>query len=453
MMKVTFLGAAGTVTGSKFLLTTNKARVLVDCGLYQGLKKLRERNWQKLPFEPEGLDAVILTHAHIDHSGHLPILVRDGFRGPIYGTPPTRSLCDIMLPDSGHLHEEDARYANKKGFSKHRPALPLYTEEDAREVSRFHESVGFGKKVRIKDLEFEFSPAGHILGAASAHVRHDGNTLLFSGDLGPPDDPLMPTPAKPGRPDWVIMESTYGDRERDDVDLVDALKPIVERTLGRGGVLLIPSFAVGRAQLLIYCLHKIFEVHGVPRAPVYLDSPMATDVTELYERCVGYHRLDAERVGEVVNSVKFLHTPQESMQLNHRTDPMVIVSAAGMLTGGRVVHHLKAHAGRRQNTIFLPGYQAPGTRGAALAGGKRSVKVHGQYVDVKAEVVQMDVFSAHADQSDLLKWIGSCAARPKEVWLVHGEPPAADELRRLITERVGCDVHVPDYGNTARYQP
>jgi metallo-beta-lactamase family protein len=249
------------------------------------------------------------------------------------------------------------------------------------------------------------------------------------------------------------MESTYGDREREDLDLIDALLPVVERTLGRGGVLLIPSFAVGRAQLLLYCLHRIFEEKGVPRVPVYLDSPMATDVTQLYRVHHDYHRLSADSVYKLVSSVEFLHTPQESMQLNHRTDPMVIVSAAGMLTGGRVVHHFKAHAGRRQNTILLPGFQAPGTRGAALADGKRSVKVHGQYVDVKAEVVQMDVFSAHADQSDLLKWIGSCAARPREVWLVHGEPPAADELRRLITERVGCDVHVPEYGNTARFQP
>ena len=449
-MEINFLGAAETVTGSRFLVKAGGATILVDCGLFQGEKRLRLRNWNRLPFDPRDVDAVVLTHAHIDHAGFLPVLVREGFDGPIHCTAPTRDLCRIMLPDSGRIQEEDARYANEKGFSKHRPALPLYTEADAERVLPLLKGVGFGEGIAVGEVQVDFRPAGHILGAASARLRFEGKSLLFSGDLGSPGDVLLPDPEPPGEHDWIVMESTYGDRDREEVDVVDALEAVVVQALDRGGMLLIPSFAVGRAQKLVYCLEQIFRRGDVERVPVYLDSPMAVDVTQLYETHCAFHTLSRNECAGIFGNVRLVRSTDESKALNGRRGPMVIISASGMLTGGRILHHIRQRAPDRKNTILLPGYQAPGTRGAALADGADRIKIHGKRVEIEAQVKQVDVFSDHADQRELLDWIGKAPAPPQSVFLVHGDPEASDALRRLIRDRHGFDVHIPEHRETVR---
>jgi metallo-beta-lactamase family protein len=452
-VRVTFLGATGTVTGSKFLVEAAGTRVLVDCGIYQGIKKLRMRNWQRPPVDPGGLDAVLLTHAHIDHSGYLPALVRDGFQGPIHCTPPTRALCKILLPDSGRIHEEDARYANRKRFSRHDPALALYTEEDALASLGSFEPVELGAPLRVGALAVRFQPAGHILGAASVLVEAEGQTLLFSGDLGPADHLLMDAPAPPGHPRWIVMESTYGNRLHANEDPVEAIAGILRRTAGRGGVLLIPSFAVGRAQTLLYILHEIREKGLAPDVPVYVNSPMATDVTSLYKSYPAYHRLSPERCATIFGVAHYVRSVDESKELNARRGPLVILSASGMATGGRVLHHLRALAPDERNTILLPGYQAPGTRGADLAAGAPAITIHGQVVPVRAEVVQLGILSAHADQRDLVGWLGAADREPEGVFLVHGEPAAADGLRRVVRERLGYEPRIPEYEESVELGP
>jgi metallo-beta-lactamase family protein len=444
-VRIGFYGAVGTVTGSKYLVEASGARLLVDCGLFQGLKQLRLRNWAEPPFEPASLDAVLLSHAHLDHSGYLPALVRAGFSGPIYCTPPTRALCQILLPDSGRIQEEDAAYANRKKFSKHEPALPLYTERDALAALARFESVGFGAPIRLGTLRARLVPAGHILGAASVELSGERGTALFSGDLGRSDDLLMPPPAPPGDADWIVMESTYGDRSHGERDPLEAIAALLRRTCERGGVLLIPSFAVGRAQTLLYCLHEIFARGLAPRVPVFVNSPMATDVSALYEQFHGYHRLSAAEVATMCDVAEFVRSVEESRELAARRGPHVVISASGMATGGRVLHHLRALAPDARNTILMPGFQAAGTRGADLVAGAEAIKIHGEYVPVKAEVVQLDLLSAHADREDLCAWLGAAPRAPRQVYLVHGEPAAADALRRTLKGKLGREPHVPEY--------
>jgi metallo-beta-lactamase family protein len=444
-MRITFLGAVGTVTGSKFLVESEGTRLLVDCGLYQGLKQLRLRNWIPLELEPDGLDAVLLTHAHIDHSGYLPAVIRDGFSGPVFCTPPTRALCEILLPDSGRLHEEDARYANRKKFSRHEPALPLFTEEDAKAAVEQLQPVSFHEEIRVGHLTARFVPAGHILGASSVEISDGARTVLFSGDLGRSDDLLMDPPEPPGKADWIVMESTYGDRSHGDGDPVAAIAEVLVRTAGRGGTLLIPSFAVGRAQALLYCLHEIFERGLGPRVPVYVNSPMATNVTELYERFHEYHRLSSEKCSAVCDVAEFVQSVDESKELAGRRGPLVIISASGMATGGRVLHHLRGLLPDHRNTVLLPGFQATGTRGADLAGGAERVKIHGRWVEVRAEVAQLDLLSAHADREDLVGWLGAAKQEPRGVFLVHGEPAASDALRRTVKDQLGREPRIPEY--------
>jgi metallo-beta-lactamase family protein len=444
-VRLRFLGAAGTVTGSKYLLETARTRLLVDCGLYQGVKHLRLRNWSPPPFDPVSLDGVVLTHAHLDHSGYLPALVRDGYAGRIHATDATADLCRILLPDSGHIHEEDARYANRKKFSKHDPARPLYTEADALEVLPRLERVDFGRSFAVGDLTVRMARAGHILGAASVEVSHAGRRVIFSGDLGRSDDLVMRPPEPPEGADFVLVESTYGDRNHPASDGIAELAALVAKVSERGSVLLIPSFAVGRAQTMLYCLHRIFERGLAPRLPVFVDSPMATDVTALYERHGDCHKLSPEHCRDVCDVAEYTRSVEQSKALRERRGAMVIVSASGMATGGRVLHHLKSFAPDPRNVILLPGYQAPGTRGDSLARGAELVKIHGGYVRVRAEVVQLDVFSAHADQDDLLAWLGKTAARARRVFVVHGESVAADTLRRLARERLGVAAQVPEH--------
>lgn len=433
-MKVTFLGAAGTVTGSKYLVEGGNSRLLIDCGLFQGVKTLRQRNWGVLPFDPAGLDAVVLTHAHMDHTGYLPVLVRNGFRGPIYCNPPTLDLVKILLADSAKLQEEEARFANKEGFSKHHPAKPLYDSDDVLAVEPLLRPLGIADPLEIGSCRVHRTIAGHILGATSVRVEADGASVLFSGDLGRSNDPLIPAPDRFGASDWVIMESTYGDENHAAVDPVEALAQVLERTIARHGILLIPSFAVGRAQHLLFELDEVFRRGLVEPIPVYVDSPMASDVTDLYLRHASYHRLSAGACERVCLRAKFTRDVEESKRINGQRGPFVVISSSGMLTGGRVLHHFKRIAPESENTILLPGFQAPGTRGAALAHGRETVKVHGRYVPVRAEVVQLGIFSAHADQRELLDWLGHAPRPPEQVMLVHGEPEAADALRVRIQE-------------------
>lgn len=448
---VRFLGAAGTVTGSKFLVEAGGARILVDCGMYQGLKQLRLRNWARLPFDPSSLDAVVLTHAHIDHSGSLPILVREGFRGPIYATAPTVDLCGILLPDAGRIQEEDAAFANRKGFSRHKPALPLYTEEDARRVLPAMRPVAHGTSFSIGDLAVRFQGAGHILGAASAELEAGGRRLLFSGDLGRDDDPICEAPEHPGEVDAVVMESTYGDRTHQALDPVEVLAGLVRDVTQSGGTLLVPAFAVGRVQAILYWLDRVFGEGHAPRIPIVVDSPMATSVTELYRRHHLDHRLDAAGCDRIFGAARFVRKVEDSKALAFETGPMVLVSASGMLTGGRVLHHFKRVAPDPASILLLPGYQAPGTRGAALVAGKDAVKMHGAYVPVRARVVQVDAFSAHADAPGLVDWLGSASRKPRRVMLVHGEPTASDALRKSIEEKLGLDVRVAEHGGRTTF--
>ena len=395
-MEITFLGAARTVTGSKFLVSDGDQRVLVDCGLFQGLKKLRQRNWRSLPVKPSEIDAVVLTHAHIDHSGYLPALVRDGFRGPIYCTPPSEDLVPILLTDSGRIQEEDAAYANRKGFSKHKPALPLYTEDDAKRVAKRLEAVGYHTDVDLGSWTFRFEPAGHILGAASLTITWEGTKFLFSGDLGRDDAPLIPPPESPPSADWVVMEGTYGNRDHPDADLEENLGEVARRTLGRGGVLMVPAFAVGRSQAILYAVYQLIDGGELPEVPVYLNSPMAIDVTKLYVRYAAYHRLSVEECRQAFGRVRLVRSVDESKALNRRHGPFIVVAGAGMLSGGRILHHLRAFGGDRRNTILLTGYQARGTRGAALLRGDDSLKIHGRQIPIRCEVAKLDGLSAHA---------------------------------------------------------
>lgn len=447
-MRLTFLGAAGTVTGSKYLLESGKTRILVDCGLYQGVKSLRNRNWRKWDPDPSSLDAVVLTHAHIDHSGLLPALARDGFEGPIHATPPSIDLSEIMLPDAAHIQEEDARYANRKGFSRHHPALPLYTQADAEECLQLFRAAPVDEPFQAGDFQIRMRRAGHILGAASVEVSHGGRKILFSGDLGRRDDLLMLPPVAPDSPDFIVVESTYGDRNHSTEDPVESIAQILDETLDRRGILLIPSFAVGRTQTLLYCLHQIFQRKLAKRVPVYVNSPMATSVTDLFRRSPSEHRLTEDECEEVCSVAQFVRSVDESRELGDRRDPMVIISASGMATGGRVLHHLKALAPDSRNTILLAGFQAAGTRGDALARGAETLKMHGVRVPVRAQVRQLDVLSAHADQNGILDWLAATKHPPQQVYVTHGEPVPADTIRQLTQERLGFSACVPDLGDS-----
>jgi metallo-beta-lactamase family protein len=455
-LKVTYLGGAGTVTGSKFFVEFDNTRVLIDCGLFQGLKSLRLRNWQSWPFEPKSLDAVLLTHAHLDHSGALPILVREGFSGPIYCTAPTRDVSEVLLRDAGRIQEEDTEYANLKGFSKHKPALPLFTEADAvRSLGNFH-TVALGQTVRVKDLGFHFFSAGHILGAASVLMTTPGKTrLLFSGDLGNSSDPLLPPPHERPEADIVFVETTYGDRRHPEDSPEKILIPLLQQVQKNQSVLLIPAFAVGRTQNLMYHLSQIFSRRPDLTIPLYLNSPMAQDVTQLYLEYGKWHSLSEHDLQLMKTHTRFVKTTDESKKLNQRVGPMVIISASGMLTGGRVLHHLEAFAEDPKNIILLPGFQAAGTRGFSLANGLRDIKLHGRYLRVQSQIVSSQSFSAHADQKELLDWLAldrKDALPLNKIRLIHGEPAASDCFRRLLEERrPDIECLIPDHGSTETF--
>ncbi|MDR6203910.1 metallo-beta-lactamase family protein [Paraburkholderia graminis] len=446
MMKLTFLGGAETVTGSKYLVEAAGMRILIDCGLFQGTKNLRLRNWSPLPVPVDTLDAVILTHAHIDHTGYLPVLARSGYRGPVYCTPGTAALCDIMLRDSAHLQEEEAGFANRHGFSKHKPALPLYTLDDAQRALRLIVSREFDVPTSLNDeLCFRFLPAGHILGAASVVLCWRHTVLAFSGDLGRPTDPIMRAPMKLTDADYLVVESTYGDRLHATTDPEQELAALFQRTFARGGVVVMPCFAVGRTQEILYYIAHLKQTGRMANVPVYLDSPMATGVTEVYRHHLNEHRLTVSQAAMIDKAAVMVRTVEQSKAIAAHQGPMVIIAGSGMATGGRVLHHLRLYAPDPRNTIALVGYQAPGTRGAAIAAHEPTVKIHGEYVRIRAHVETISSLSAHADYGETLTWLSGISPAPTQTFITHGEPAAADALRRRITDTLGWPCTVPVY--------
>lgn len=458
--RLTFLGGAGTVTGSKYLVETQRSRVLVDCGLFQGLGELRRRNWRPFPVEPRDIDAVVLTHAHLDHCGYLPALVRQGFRGRIHATEDTARLAEIVLRDSAHLMEEDARHANEHGWSKHSPALPLYTTDDALRAIDLLRPVRLGERFEAAaGISGRLHHAGHILGSSWVHLNLEGrtsHTLVVSGDLGRPGHPLL-NPAEPyGGSDTVLIESTYGNRAHDDAHAVERLAQTVRETAARGGSVLIPAFAVDRTEVILYELTRLIRAGEIPRLPVYADSPMALAALEVYRKALAEgsrqlrpELLAAERDPFDPGTLGEARTPEQSRLLNNPAVPCIVVSASGMATGGRVLHHLEQMLPDSRHTVLIVGFAAAGTRARALLEGARTLKMHGRYVPVHAQIVNLPAFSAHADAGELVDWLRA-GERPQTVYIVHGEPDAAESLRERIDRELGWTVVVPRSGERVR---
>jgi metallo-beta-lactamase family protein len=444
-MEIYFLGATGTVTGSKYLVSSGATHILVDCGLFQGLKQLRLRNWERLPVELSTLSAVVLTHAHIDHSGYLPLLVKHGFKGKVYCSSATRDLCAILLPDSGRLQEEQAEYANNHKFTKHHPALPLYTQEDAESALQCLVVVDFKKEILIGDVRMRLSQAGHIPGAACVELRDPHTSILFSGDLGRPDDPIMNPPAQVEGADYLVLESTYGNRRHPAQDAQQVLGEIINRTAKRGGVVVIPAFAVGRTQMLLHYIRLLKDAGTISDLPIYLNSPMAVDATDIFYRHHSEHRLTLEQCEAACSVAKIIRTQEESRALNCRKGPMVIIAGSGMATGGRVVHHLKAFVSDPRNTIIFAGFQAEGTRGAAMVNGAKSIHIHGEEVPVLAQIESIDSLSAHADYAQIIAWLGKMKRAPRQVFVTHGEQEAAAAMVQHIEDELHWAARVPEY--------
>jgi len=447
-----FLGAAGGVTGSKYLFSYGDDQVLIDCGLFQGLKELRQRNWAALPIDPARLRAVILTHAHIDHSGYLPRLVSKGYKGPVYATPGTCDLLGVMLPDAAHLQEEEARYARQKGYSRHSPALPLYTVEDAEQSLTLLRPVRIGQTIEvIKGVSLDFGRVGHILGAGSARLSFEVNgqrkTFMDSGDLGRYDRPILKNPDPAGSADWLLLESTYGDRLHEKNSEVE-LRDLIKETVAQRSCLIIPAFAIGRTQDLIYTIRKMEDDGEIPAIPVHVDSPMGLEATEIYCRHTEEHDFEMQQLRSKDNCPISSHkmvvhkTPEQSKSINQFKGPMVIISASGMATGGRVLHHLKHRLPNADTTVLFAGYQAEGTRGRSLQDGAKEIKLLGEVVPVRAKIKVFDGFSAHADQGEILRWLGTFKKAPQMTYIVHGEPPAAAALADVIRAQLKWKVEV-----------
>ena len=448
---LTFLGAVDTVTGSRFLVETGSTRILVEAGLYQGLSVHRRRNWDPFPVDPRTIDHVVLTHAHLDHTGYLPRLVKDGFRGRVTCTGLTAELAEIVLRDSAHLQQEDARYANTAGFSKHRPALPLYDDRDVEHTLELLSPVELETSTELAPgVSATLRSAGHILGSATVDLEVGQQRLAFSGDLGRPSHPLLRPPAAPPEADTLVVESTYGDREHPPPD-PDVLADAICRTLDRGGSLLVPAFAVDRTELVLLELRRLMASGRIPEVPVFVDSPMALAALAVYRRAAA-HGAPELRAGaralmaDLDVGVRAVHDAEGSMRLNRPGRPSIVISASGMASGGRVLHHLAHQLPDRRNTVVLTGYQAEGTRGRQLAEGAREVKIHGRYVPVRAEVVAVTDFSVHADASETVEWLRRAPRPPHTVYVVHGEPRSATSLARRITSDLGWTAVVPTFG-------
>jgi metallo-beta-lactamase family protein len=459
-MKLTFFGATQTVTGSKFLIESKERRILLDCGLFQGPKEYRLRNWEPFPIDPRSIDAIILTHAHIDHTGYLPRLVAQGYKGPIYATPATVDLAAILLPDAGHLQEEEARYRNKHHLSKHKPALPFYTIDDAMACLDLLEPVSYRQIVKLSsNLGFDLLPAGHILGSSFVRLREvtgsTEKTILFTGDIGRYDQPIIFDPTTIDSADYLVMESTYGNRLHSDKNgrsSKDQLQDVVLATAKRGGTILIPSFAIGRAQELLYVLRELELENRIPVLPVYVDSPMAVDAVEVFRRHVEEHDLEMaqlERDGANplhTGRVHFARSVEDSKAINDHRFPSIIISANGMATGGRILHHLIQRLPDERNAIVFVGFQAYGTRGRLLSEGARQIRIFGVDYPVRAGIHVIDGFSAHGDYSEIMRWLRGFNKAPRKTFLVHGEPKAIEGMRDHIRSAYKAwQVEVPEY--------
>ena len=446
-MKIGFWGAAGTVTGSRFLLDGSKGRVLIDCGMFQGGKQIRRRNWEPFPADPASINAVVLTHAHIDHSGFLPAFVRDGFSGPIYCTPATAELLELLLRDSAHLQEEEARYANKKKSSRHAPAKPLFTIEDTEAALKLIEVRKFGAPFSpAPGFEVSYSRAGHILGAASVRVVENGVSLLVSGDLGQDGDLVMHAPDSPPSADYVLIESTYGDRLHVKDDPFVAIEQVVNKTIANGGSVLFPAFAVGRSQVLMHILAELRHQERIPNVPIYVNSPMATDVTDMYLRYASEHNLTDEQCSRIWSGIEFVQTIEQSKELTSSNEPKIIISASGMATGGRVLHHLIAMLPHSQNSVIFAGHQVEGTRGFLLVNGAKQIRIYGDDVNVFANIVHMEELSAHADRDELICWLSKLSRKPKKIFVIHGEPEASRSVQNIVQGKLQWLAEVPVHG-------
>ncbi len=474
MTSITFLGAAQTVTGSKYLLDTGQSKVLIDAGLFQGLKELRERNWQNLPIAPSQIDAIVLTHAHLDHCGYLPRIVSQGFRGRVFCTAGTKDLCNIVLPDSGRIQEEDAENANRHRYSKHDVALPLYTEADAFKALALLQPVGYERPMPVANgVEVDFINAGHLLGSSYARVNTGGRTILFGGDLGRFARPVLPDPTMVDAADYLLVESTYGNRVHEDDDDGSRLAGLIHETAERGGKMIIPAFAIGRVEELLYWIKRLEEEKRIPVLPVFVDSPMAVEALARYTERL--RELDPELQPEQVDDVaphgpaaheprerrrlqarherevcafcterfRTISSPQESKDLTASRMPAIVISSSGMATGGRVLHHLKAALPDARNTVLFAGFQAEGTRGRRLVNGEKSVKIHGQMIPVHSRIALIDSMSAHADSQEILRWLRGFKAPPKRTFLVHGELVPMQALQGLIRHELGWQTHAP----------
>ena len=460
MAKITFLGAAGTVTGSKYLVESGGKKLLVDCGLFEGSHELDQLNWKPLPIEPGQIDWIVLTHAHIDHTGYLPRIVSGGYGGPIYANPATRELCELLLPDSAYLQEEDAKYAAKKGYSRHKPPLPLYTVEEAQEtLKRFQEIPR--KQPFVISPQFTVRPtdAGHILGSSSLQltITENGKTCVvaFSGDIGRYDQPILNDPEPIANADYVLCETTYGDRDHDKSSPFDAMADVINRVAKRGGVVVIPAFAVGRTQTIMYILHQLEEQQKIPHLPVYVDSPMAINVTGLYAKHHEDHSLEftkEEQSGDRdplnMREVHMTRTVEDSKKINDVVSPCIIISASGMCTGGRVLHHLAKRLPDSRSAVILAGYQGEGTRGRQLQDHAQYVRIHGEEIPVRAEVCTLGQFSAHGDRGELARWLSGFTTAPKRAFMVHGDPPALQAFKGIVEQKFHWPVTIPKLGDS-----
>lgn len=441
---IQFLGGAGTVTGSKFLVTSRDSRVLIDCGLFQGLKSLRLQNWDTFPIDPATIDAVLLTHAHLDHCGYLPLLVKNGFSGPVFCTAPTRDLARVILYDSAKIQEEDAARANSEGYSQHQPAKPLYTGADVQKALQHIQAIHTKTWIPVtKNMTARFTNSGHILGSALIELKTPDQTIAFTGDLGRAEPLILNPPETIRHADTLVIESTYGDRVHSPMSPLKELARIVSETVDRRGQVIIPSFAVGRTQDILYLLATLKKQSQIKDIPIFLDTPMGINATEIFADYPDWHRLSPTEVSQLCSSVTMVKSQQQSNELLNRRDSAIVIAGAGMLTGGRVLSHLIRRLPDEENSIVLVGFQAASTRGALLRSGIPELKIYGQYIPVRAHIEEISTLSAHADQRDIIKWLRQVDTPPKNVFIVHGEPQASDALRVRIKDDLGWESKIP----------
>lgn len=446
-MKIHFLGAASTVTGSKFLVEHNETRILVDCGLYQGLKQLRELNWEPLSVLPSSIDYVLLTHGHLDHCGWLPKLVKEGFHGKIFCTSPTKQIARLILLDSAKIQEEEAERANKENYSKHNPAEPLYTVDEAERVTPLFRVVDKELEVKLTDdIFFSFFYASHIIGACSIELHVEDKILIFSGDIGQDDDVLLYPPVKPKKADYVFMESTYGNRIHPAEDTKLLLESFIRNTVENNGTVLIPSFAVERVQTLMFLLWQLKKENKLPDIPLIIDTPMGINVLEVFQNSTAWHKLTPKECEEMCRIFTLISDYKETIDTIFNPKPKVVIAASGMMTGGRILSYMERYIEKPETTLIVVGYQAEGTRGRKMIDGAEEIKIYGKYYPVKAKILELEGLSAHGDQKDLLNWLADLEEKPKKVFLIHGENIAADELRLKIAETYQFDVTVPFLG-------